>query len=76
MRESLGVVFENQSISTALVDADTPPLLGSIDEFRHPLGCRRDCSLSASVGARTRLRGRGRHRSSPALESVPPPSSE
>lgn len=36
MRESLGVVFENQSISTALVDADTPPLLGSIDEFRHP----------------------------------------
>ena len=37
MRESLGVVFENQSISTALVDADTP-LLGSIDEFRHPWG--------------------------------------
>ena len=37
MRESLGVVFENQSISIALVDADTP-LLGSIDEFRHPWG--------------------------------------
>ncbi len=37
MRESLGVVFENQSISTALVDADTR-LLGSIDEFRHPWG--------------------------------------
>jgi len=37
VRESLGVVFENQSISTALVDADTP-LLGSIDEFRHPWG--------------------------------------
>ncbi len=37
MRESLGVVFENQSISTALVDADTP-LLGSIDESRHPWG--------------------------------------
>ncbi|EQM34301.1 hypothetical protein N601_06725 [Rhodococcus erythropolis DN1] len=37
VRESLGVVFENNSISTALVDADTP-LLGSIDEFRHPWG--------------------------------------
>ncbi|MDI9903369.1 hypothetical protein QM716_26265 [Rhodococcus sp. IEGM 1409] len=37
MRESLGVAFENSSISTALVDADTP-LLGSIDEFRHPWG--------------------------------------
>lgn len=31
MRESLGVAFDTSSISTALVDADTP-MLGSIDE--------------------------------------------
>ncbi|MGV0157038.1 hypothetical protein ACSW29_27230 [Rhodococcus sp. GB-02] len=37
MRESLGIALDTSSISTALVDADTP-LLGSIDEFRHPWG--------------------------------------
>lgn len=37
MRESLGIVLDSTSISTALVDADTP-LLGSIDEFRHGWG--------------------------------------
>lgn len=37
MRESLGIALDNSSISTALVDADTP-LLGSIYEFRHPWG--------------------------------------
>lgn len=37
MRESLGIALDSSSISTALVDADTP-LLGSIDEFRHPWG--------------------------------------
>lgn len=37
MRESLGIALDGGSISTALVDADTP-LLGSIDEFRHPWG--------------------------------------
>lgn len=37
MRESLGIALDSGSISTALVDADTP-LLGSIDEFRHSWG--------------------------------------
>lgn len=37
MRESLGVALHNDVIATALVDADTP-LLGAIDEFRHPWG--------------------------------------
>ncbi|MDZ7917443.1 MAG: hypothetical protein U5O16_37405 [Rhodococcus sp. (in: high G+C Gram-positive bacteria)] len=37
MRESLGIALDTSSISTTLVDADTP-LLGSIDEFRHPWG--------------------------------------
>ncbi|MCW2295510.1 hypothetical protein [Rhodococcus erythropolis] len=37
MRESLGIALDSSSISTTLVDADTP-LLGSIDEFRHPWG--------------------------------------
>lgn len=37
MRETLGIALDSGSISTALVDADTP-LLGSIDEFRHPWG--------------------------------------
>ena len=37
MRESLGIVLDSTSISTALVDADTP-LLGSIDEFPARVG--------------------------------------
>lgn len=37
MRESLGIALDSTSISTALVDADTPRL-GSIDEFRHGWG--------------------------------------
>ncbi|MGV0156329.1 hypothetical protein ACSW29_23610 [Rhodococcus sp. GB-02] len=37
VRESLGIALDTSSISTTLVDADTP-LLGSIDEFRHPWG--------------------------------------
>lgn len=35
MRESLGIAIDDHSISTALVDADTP-VLGAIDDFRHP----------------------------------------
>ncbi|MCD2131380.1 MULTISPECIES: hypothetical protein [Rhodococcus] len=34
MRESLGIALDSDSISTALVDADTP-LLGPVDQHRH-----------------------------------------
>ena len=63
MRESLGIVLDSTSISTALVDADTP-LLGSIDEFRHGWGEGGGVPTAAIVGARARLGCRRRDRAS------------